>query len=595
MIVLFTPVGTAQQQPATPQKVLRMSFTGVETGFDPQRVDDLYSSTICGEIFEPLLEFDYLARPIKMVPLVALDVPEPEDGGLVYTFRIRSGIYFADDPAFNGVKRELVARDVEYALKRLIDPAIRSPYSWIVENKIVDLDALAERGKQSGKFDYDAPVAGLRLVDRYTLRITLTQPDYNFLYIFTMPMTAPVAREVIERYADDTMAHPVGTGAFKLSEWVRRSKIVLVRNPDYRKATLDTRYAGRSDPAVARVISELGDRTLPQLDRVEAYPIQSGQPRFLSFMNADHDVLQDVPATYLNQVVSNDRLVPKLEAEGVKLFRELSSYVSFDIFNMENAVVGGYDPSKVALRRAIAIGFNRPQQISVLLRSQAIQAQSPIGPGVVGYDEKFHSTEQVYNPARANALLDVYGYLDRDGDGYRELPDGQPLILQYKYSSGSVSGRQLGELWAKSMKAIGLRLTAEGVQFSDLVRDRKAGNFMMSGAAWVADYPDAQNFLQLLYGPNSGSSNDARFKLPAFDKLYDRASAMPDSPERNQLYRDMSRLVLAYAPWALGVHPSDTDVAWPWVKGYLKHPVPVYYTRFKYLDIDMAARQQANQ
>jgi len=589
-LLLATFMGSVAHS-AAPEKVLRMAFTGVETGFDPQRVDDLYSGTICTEIFEPMLEFDYLARPIKLVPLVAESIPVAESNGLIYTFRIKPGIYFADDPVFKGKRREMVAADLLYALERLVDPANRSPYSWVMENKIVGLDAQAARAAQSGHFDYDAPVSGLKIVDRYTLRITLTHPDYTFLYLFTMPVTAPVVREVIEAYASDTMAHPVGTGPFMLKDWVRRAKIVLERNPNYRGFVLDTQYADPHNEEIQRVIREVGGKRLPQLDRVEVYPIESGQPRFLSFMNGDHDVLQDVPASYLSQVLVNNQLVPRLKTHGVKLFRELSPYVGYDMFNMENPLVGGYDPQHVALRRAIAMGYNLPQQIKILLKDQGIPAHSPIAPGVIGYDPNFHSTEQEYNPARANALLDVFGYRDVDGDGYREQPNGQSLVLEYKYSSGSGRAREAADLWVKSMKTIGLRIDTRGVQFADLLRDRKAGNFMMSGAAWVADYPDAQNFLQLLYGPNTGSSNDARFKLPAYDKLYEQAIMLPDSPERNQLYREMSRLVLAYAPWHLDVNPSDTHLARPWVLGYLKHPVPAFYTRFKYLDIDVAAQQ----
>ena len=587
---MFLALGTAQ---AEPPKVLRMAFTGVETGFDPQRIDDLYSGTICSEIFEPLLEFDYLARPAKLVPLVADAVPQAEAHGLVYTFHLRHDIFFADDPVFQGRRREATAQDVAYALKRLVDPANRSPYSWLLDNKIVGLDALVARARQTGTFDYDAPVAGLQLPDRYTLRIVLTKPDYTFLYLFTMPQTAPVAREVMEHYQDDTMAHPVGTGPFVLKTWVRRAKIVLERNPHYRGFKLDTRYADPHNEEVQRVIREVGDKTLPLLDRIEVYPIESDQPRMLSFLNGDHDVLQDVPPSFLSQVLADNQLKPALAKRGVKLFHEISSSLSYNMFNMEDPVVGGYDPPHVALRRAIAMGYNAPQQIKVLLKDQGVRAQSPIGPNVIGYDPEFHSHVQDYDPVRARALLDVYGYVDRDGDGYREQPDGTPLVLHYKFSGGSVAARQASELWLKSMQAIGLRLEAAGVQFADLLRDRRVGHYMMSGAGWVADYPDAQNFLQLLYGPNAGISNDARFRLPQFDALYARAAALPDSPERNQLYREMSRYVLAYAPWRLGVNPLETHLAWPWVLGYLKHPVPAYYTRFKYLDIDVQQRRAA--
>lgn len=572
------------------QKVLRMTFRAVETGFDPQRVDDLYSSAVNSEIFESLLQFDYLARPVRLMPLAAERVPEPEEGGLVYTFRLKPGIYFADDPAFKGRRRELVAADVAYALKRLRDPKNRSPYAWLVENRIVGLDEAHDQALKAGRFDYDAPIAGLAVPDRYTLRIRLKTPDFNFLYIFTMSQTAPVAREVMEAYADDTMAHPVGIGPFRLAQWVRRSKIVLERNPEYRGATLNTDFADPEDPVDQAVVRDLAGKRLPQLDRVEIYPIEEEQPRFLAFMNGEHDLMQETPATFINQVLPEGRLAPTLAREGVRFQREVAPSVTYDLFQMENPVVGGYAPAQVALRRAMVLGHDRGAEIAIIRRGIDVPAQSPAPPGTVGFDKEFRSgSEQDFDPVRAKALLDMYGFVDRDGDGFRERPDGSRLVIDYMHTTSGQSARALAELWEKSMRRIGIRLVPRGVQFSDQLRDRKAGKFMLASAAWAADYPDAQNFLQLLYGPFTGDSNDARFQLPAYDRLYAKALALPDSPERTALYREMNRLMLAYAPWRLGIYRSYVHLYRPWVLGYKKHPM--YQTSLKYLDVDVAAQK----
>jgi ABC-type transport system substrate-binding protein len=210
---------------------------------------------------------------------------------------------------------------------------------------------------------------------------------------------------------------------------------------------------------------------------------------------------------------------------------------------------------------------------------------------VVGYDPAFRASQQDHDPARAKALLDTYGYLDRNGDGWRELPDGRALEIDYKYNAGSQSNRQLAELWVKSAAAIGVRVGASAVQFVDLLNDKRVGKFQMAGSAWIADYPDAQNFLQLFYGPNTGQSNEARLRLPQFDLLYRQSQAVPDGPQRNALYREMNRLILAYAPWRLGVHRVFNHLMYPWVKAYKKHPI--LYTNFKYLDLDAAAREAA--
>ncbi len=575
---------------ADPLKVLRVSIPKAETGFDPERLDDLYSSDICWQIFDTVLDYDYLARPAKLIPGIVREVPAAEQNGRVYTFRVIPGIYFADDPAFKGKRRELVARDIEYSLRRLRDPKLNAPFSWLVENKIVGLDELVEASKRKGKMDYDTPVKGMELLDKYTLRITLKSPDYNFLYAFAFPQTAPVAREVIETYADDTMAHPVGTGPFKLVEWVRKSKIVLERNPNYRGAVLDTRYADMNNEWDREVIKSIGDKKLPLLDRIEIYPVEEEQPRYLSFLNKEVDILDTMHQIYAAQVLKNDKVVPSIAKQGIRVFQEIQPEVTYETFNMENPVVGGYDPQHVALRRAIVMGHNRDQLIQVVYKNFAMVAQSPIPPGVIGYDPTFTAQDQDYNQARAKALLDMFGYVDRDGDGYREQPDGSPLIIQYLNQTG-LQYTKYSELWVKSMKNIGIRLVSQQEQFADLLRDQQAGKFMLTDSAWIADYPDAQDFLQLLYGPNSGSANRGRFKLPAYDKLYEQALRLPDSPERNRLYREMCRLILPYAPWRIGVHRAYLHLVQPWVHGFDRHPIS--HDRYLYLDIDVDAQQAA--
>jgi len=582
---------------AAEKKVLRMAFRTAEAGFDPQRIDDRYSVGICENLFEPLLTYDYLARPVRLVPLVAESVPEPQEGGTRYTFRIRPGILFADDPVFKGAKRELTAADVEYSIKRFRDPRNRSPYGWLFEHKLAGLDELAEAAAKSGTFDYDAKIPGLDVRDRYTISFKLREPDYNFLYVLAMPNVVPVAREVIEAYGADTHAHPVGTGPFVLREWVRRSKIVLEKNPNHRGYEIDPRWADPADEWDRRALESLRGKRLPLIDRVEIYPIEDEQPRFLAFLNKEHDILDETPFVFIHQVLPNGKLSPALRAAGVHVYREEQPEFTYDVFNLNDQVegrdnpVGGYTPERVALRRAMILAHDRDREIGVLRKGQAIAAQSPVPPGVVGYDPAFRASAQDYDPPRAKALLDLFGYVDRDGDGWRERPDGKPLVIEYKYNAGSQESRQLAELWSKSMAHVGIRIEAVAVQFVDLLKDKKVGKFVLAGSAWIADYPDAQNFLQLLYGPNAGTSNESHFRLDAYDRLYARSAVLPDGPERNALYLELNRLLLAWAPWRLGVHRIFNHLQYPWVKGYKKHPI--LYTNFKYLDLDVAARATA--
>lgn len=582
-----TPVKAAEK------KTLKIAFRVAETGFDPQRIEDRYSVGICENIFDSLLTYDWLARPVKLAPQVVEAVPLGEEGGTRFTFRIKPGIYFSDDPIFKGKPRELVARDMEYAIKRFRDPANRSPYSWLFEDRIIGLDEFVAAAKKSGKYDYDAPVEGLKVVDKYTISFKLREPDYNFIYFFSLPIVVPVAREAVEGYINDTMAHPVGTGPYVLKEWVRRSKIVLEKNPNYRGHVLDVQYANPADPWDQDAIKSLSGKRLPLIDRIEIAPIEEEQPRFLAFMNREHDYIEETPAVFVPQLLPNGKLSEAMQKRHVRVFREEAPEVIFTSFNLDDPVVGGYQPQNVAFRRALILSHDREQEIAIVRRGQAIPAQSPIPPGIIGFDPAFHPAEQEYNPARAKALLDMFGYIDKDGDGWRDLPDGTPFKLTYKYRSNEDASRQQAQLWGKCLAAIGIRMDAIAVQFADLLKDRKVGKYQMGDIAWTADYPDAQNFLQLLYGPNTNISNDARFKLPQYDRLYTQSLRLPDSPERSKLYREMTRLAVAYAPWRFGVHRIFNHFINPWVLGYKKHPI--LYTSFKYLDIDTAAQTAALQ
>ena len=578
---------------AAEKKVLKIAFRAAETGFDPQRIEDRYSVGICENIFDSLLTYDWLARPVKLMPQIVEAVPVGEEGGTRFTFRIKRGIYFSDDPVFKGKPRELVAKDMEYAIKRFRDPANRSPYSWLFEDRIVGLDEFVAAAKKSGKYDYDAPIEGLQLIDKYTISFKLREPDYNFIYFFSLPIVAPVAREAIDGYANDTMAHPVGTGPYVLKEWVRRSKIVLERNPNYRGHTLDVQYANPTDPWDKDAIKSLSGKTLPLIDRIEISPIEEEQPRFLAFMNREHDYIEETPAVFVPQLAPNGKVSAAMQKRGVRVFREEAPEIVYDSFNLDDPVVGGYRPQNIAFRRALILGYDLDQEINIVRRGQAIAALSAVPPGIIGHSAAFHAADQQYDPARAKALLDMFGYVDKDGDGWRDLPNGTPFTLTYKYRSNEESSRQLAELWAKSLAALGIRMDAVAAQFADLLKDRKVGKYQMGSIAWTADYPDAQNFLQLLYGPNTNISNDARFKLPEYDRLYLQALKLPDSPARDKLYYEMNRLAAVYAPWRFGVHRVFNHFINPWVLGYKKHPI--LFTSFKFLDIDVAAQKAALQ
>jgi ABC-type transport system substrate-binding protein len=571
---------------ADSSKVLRTAFSIAESSFDPVMAWDAASDAVVEHISESMLEYEYLARPVKLAPQTLERLPEASDNGATYLCRVRKGIFFTPDPAFKGKPRELVAADYAYSLRRLLDPALKSPWAWLVEGKLVGGDELVAAAKGNGKFDYDTPIKGLEVVDRYTLRIRLKQPDYTFPYILAMPATAAVAREVAEAYGLDVGAHPVGTGPYRLSEYQRSHRIVLEANPTFRKVVFDEAMpANREDAAIARALK---GKQLPLIGRIEISVIEEQQPRWLAFLRQEVDYLQPFPIDFIAELLDDKgKLRPELAAKGIQQQLLLRPNSWWAYFNMEDPVVGGYTQEKIALRRAISMAFNTDEFIRVLFRGRAVPAQSIIPPDIAGYDPGHKTQAQIYDPAAARALLDRFGYKDRDGDGYRELPDGKPLTIE-RWSTPSSRDRQIDELWKKNMDAIGIRMVFKKDKLPEIRKMARSGKLQMRNDGWQADYPDGDNFMQLLYGPNVGQSNDSRFNLPEFNQLYEQTKKLPDSPERTKLYDRMTDLMLAYAPWKLTHHLLEDHVIQPWVVGYKPHPIRSDI--WKYLDIDLSKR-----
>jgi ABC-type transport system substrate-binding protein len=302
------------------------------------------------------------------------------------------------------------------------------------------------------------------------------------------------------------------------------------------------------------------------------------------------DFLERVPNDFANVATPNNQLAPNLRKRGVTMERTPGMELTYSYFGMKDPVVGGYEPEKVALRRAIILGQDVGAEIRIARKNQAITAHSPIGPGALGYDPDFRSTATEYDPAKAKALLDMYGYLDCNGDGWRDLPrngpgdECRPFTIEYA-SAPSAQQKPLDENWKKNMDAIGINMAFRKAKWPDLLKESKAGKLQMWGLGWSAPYPDADAFFVMLYGPNGGQANHSRFDRAEFNRLYEEAKRLPDGPERNAIYREMNRIFLVYAPWRLGVHRIYTDLSQPWTLGFRRHPVMRGF--WKYIDIDL--------
>ena len=570
---------------AAQPKVLRVPFNIAETSFDPAAVSDLYSHNIVHEIFEPPLTYDFLAQPAKLKPETLVAMPEITDEGRTYTLKIRPGIYFADDPVFKGRKRELVAADYDFAMKRLMDPKVASPNLWLIEGRVLGVEAMASQAKKDNRFDYDAKVPGIEVLDRYTLRIRLEKTDYNFLYILAMANIGAQAREVVEHYGADIGAHPVGTGPFRLAEWKRSSKIVLEKNPNFRELYYDAELPPESDVLGRQLHAEMKGKRIPQLDRIEVYVIEESQPRWLAFLNNELDWI-NLPYEFKGMAMAGEELAPWLAKRGIRYIPGIDPDVTYLYWNMKDPVFGGYTPEKVALRRAIHLGYSNEEEIFLVRNGTAIEAHSLIPPGVLGYDPNFN-LGQTYDPAKAKALLDMFGYVDRNGDGWRDQPGGGPLTFVYATEPDQLS-RLFTQMWKKNMDAIGIRMEVRTAKWPELRKESKKGLLQNWHLAWNADYPDGENFYQLLYGPNCGSSNDGCFQLPEFDALYEKAAAMAPGPERTAIYQEMARLMAVYAPFKLHSHRKRNQMVQPWVLGWRRNSF--LHEGYRYVDIDLERR-----
>jgi len=579
-------VAPAFAQPE-PDKVLRVAFPAAETGFDPQAAGDEYSNSVNRAIFDPLYRYDYLARPYKLVPNTAVGMPEFSADGKTWTIRIRPGIHFTDDPAFKGQRRELTAADYVYAWKRVLDPKMRSNSLQVLDGRFVGAQAVVANAKATGRFDYDAPMEGLQAVDRYTLRLKLEFADYELLSNLSTVATAAVAREVVAAYADGTgwvMANPVGTGPYRLKDWRRGQRIVLEANPTFR----DEFYPG-SDHPDDRSVAKLRGRKLPLAGRVEISIIEESNPRLLAFEQGDLDYVAVPPDLVPNVLDPGNKLKPRLARGGITLARGIQPAITYSYFNMEDPVVGGYTPDRIALRRAIGMAYNVDEEIRVLRAGQATPATQPVPPNVSGHNPKFDGHAK-FDPAAAKALLDKFGYVDRDKDGWRDLPDGKPLVLKIAAGTSALD-RQYSELWQRSMNTVGLRVEFVNQKFADLLKAARLGQLQMWFLGNISTTTEGFGFLGLLYGGNAGFSNLARFRLPEFDRIYEQARALPDGPERTKLLQRMSELVTIYAPWNLHAYRYESVLVQPWLAGYKynafnRHP-------WAYYDVDVKRRNAA--
>ena len=586
-LILGTALASASTNAAATDmsKTLRVAFPVDVTGFDPQATNDLYSAHINTAIFDVLYEYDYYVRPSKLRPVLAEAMPDISADGLTWTIRLRKGSYFADDPAFKGKKRELVADDLIYAWKRMLDPKMLSPSLWHIDGKLMGADELVAEAKASGKFNYDKPIAGLKALDRYTVQLKLKQPDYLLTELMLNYNWSPVAREVVEAYRDPggrVMNHPVGVGPYRIKEWINGNKVILTKNPNYHRSYPLTEGETVEDRAI---IAKYRGAEMPLVGNVEVSIIEESNPRLLTFKAGGLDY-EFVGNDLIGNVLSDGKLLPEYVERGVRHQRAIEPALSYDYFNLDDPIVGGYSPDKIALRRAIIMAFPTDDYVRVVFRNQAEPANQIIPPTQTGYVPNLPNVNQQDIPL-ANALLDYFGYKDRDGDGWRDMPDGSPLVIT-RSSTPRSTDREADELWKKALDSLKIKLAINTQKWPDLLKQGRAGQLQFWGLGWISNSTDGNSFVQLLYSKNIGQSNFARMKLPLYDQLYDKAQTLPLGAERWALYRAMNQIATVYSVWSPGVFRYQNVLIQPWLLNYKRMPYRQHFWHL--MDIDEAKR-----
>lgn len=554
-------------------KMLNIAIRSTIKGYDPIYANDLYSAGELARVYEGLLQYNYVKRPFTLVPNLAATMPTVSSDGLVYTFKIRKGVMFQDDPAFaNGKGRELVAQDFVYSLKRLADPKLQGLGWWLLQGKVKGLDAWREKYSELPKVDYNEEVEGLKALDEHTLQFTLKKRFPQFLYGLAMQFTFVVPKEAVEKYGKEFLNHPVGTGAFKIKNGVfkQNKKIRYVKSPSYRGETFPCDASDEYEN-IAKVYC---GKKLPFVDAITVNIIEEDQPRWLNFQKGRVDFLTVPKDNFDSAIPDAKNLAPDLKKKGVELLVSPALDITYTGFNHDLKIYRDHKK----LRQAMSLAYDSVTANRLFYNSQAIYAQSIIPPGIAGYMSDFKNPYKgMGRPedlAQAKKLLADAGF--PEGKGLPEMTYDCPV---------STTAFQMAEFFSAQMKKIGITVHVMQNPFPELQRKITRRNIMLYGIAWSADYPDAENFLQLLYGPNKApGANGSGYDNAEFNRLFKLASVMQNSPERTALYEKMNRMAAEEMPLIFGVHRQTFVVKHGWIKNYIATDFDAGIA--KYIDID---------
>lgn len=561
--------GCAKKQDAS-ERVLNIVSPAEIKGFDPIMADDLYSGREIAKIYEGLLAYHWLKMPYELIPNLAEAMPEVSKDGLTYIFKIKKGVFFQDDAAFPGGKgREIEAADFVYSIKRLADSKNQSSGWWVLDGKLKGLNEWRDKNANLPASNYDEEVEGLKAIDKNTLQFVLAKPFPQFLYSLAMGFTSVVSKEVVAKYGKEFINHPVGTGPYILPKFDQGKRIVYTRNPTFREKL----YPSDASPEYKHLLADAGKK-LPLVDKVIVHVMVESQPAWLKFNKGEIDYF-GVPKDNFQSAVKDNKLTPDLVAKGMSLMISPQLDVTYTSFNYDNKLFHNAN-----LRRAMYLAYDEAKANDLFYNNTAFPAQSIIPPGIAGNIAGFKNQWKGPNIELAKKTLAAAGY-----------PEGKGLPEIIYDIPDSTTSRQMGEYFQKQMEQIGVKIKISASPWPEFQAKLKKRSGQMFGIAWGADYPDAENFLQLFYGPNSApGANSSNFNEPAFNKEFEAAVKMQDSPARTALYEKLNRYLADQAVSLFGVHRQAYTLENGWLKNY--RASDLHHDSVQYLNIDTAKKEE---
>jgi oligopeptide transport system substrate-binding protein len=526
-------------QGGVPAKIYKHAMDGAPSSLDPAQATSIYANFIVVNLYDTLYRYKYLARPYQLQPNLAEAMPEISEDGLRVTIRIRRDVHFIDDPAFEGaIGREVTAQDFVYSIKRHFDPDSRAQGAWLWQKRIEGLDQWKTDGS-----DYDEEISGLRALDDYTVQITLTRPFPQLVHTLTQAYAAIVAREAVEKYGQMLSSRPVGSGPFRLRSR-DGTRALLTRNPDFRQEPFDLEDEGFDAATQSGLgLEKLQNRIPPFVDQLQFEFITEDAARWNAFSAGELHFIK-VPVSQFDRVLSQrNPLTLSPQYDGIYHFEASpESGFIYTNFNMADERIGYHpDPQQdhrnQALRCAMVKAFDWEKRNEIFFYDIGRVFPGVIPPAVPEYDPGGDTTYIQRDLQGAKDLLQANGW---DADTVPTLEYGFP---------NSVTERQIFEQFRNFMMAVGY--PANKIRpvifatYGDYQRAYSQGKIPLINSSWTMDYPDAENLMQLYYGPNAApGSNSSNYNNPDYDRLYETAAAMEESPERTQIYRQMNQMLM---------------------------------------------------